>query len=237
MLFRALAVAALIAAAPTHAAVIGDFRLDGSLANQAGGPLTMTNNGGALGATGIRFGANQGPTISGFSAPTDFSIEFRFSFDTLGSYRKLIDFLDLGSDVGVYAYDRSLNFYPCCASAPVFTQGQLATVVLTRDSAGSVAGYVDGTQVLALTDFSQTAAVTKMHFFQDDSRTGSEASAGFVDYIRIYDTALTGAEVAALTPPDAVPGVPEPAAWAMMIAGFGLAGVAMRRRSRAAVLA
>ncbi len=29
--------------------------------------------------------------------------------------------------------------------------------------------------------------------------------------------------------------VPEPAAWALMITGFGLAGVAMRRRSRAAV--
>ena len=29
-------------------------------------------------------------------------------------------------------------------------------------------------------------------------------------------------------------GVPEPATWAMMIAGFGLAGAAMRRRERSA---
>lgn len=237
MWFRALAVAALVAAAPLQAAVIGDFRLDGSLDNQAGGPLTLTSNGGTLGATGINFGVNQGPTISGLSSPADFSIEFRFSFDTLGGYRKLVDFLDLTADAGVYAYDRTLNFYPCCGSAPVFTQGQLATVVLTRDSAGSVFGYVDGAQVLALTDFSQTVNVTKLHFFRDDSGTGSEASAGFVDYIRIYDTALTGAEVAALTPPGSAPAVPEPATWAMMISGFGLAGAAMRRRSTRVVLA
>jgi hypothetical protein len=32
------------------------------------------------------------------------------------------------------------------------------------------------------------------------------------------------------TPPTGTPGVPEPATWAMMIAGFGLAGGALRRR-------
>jgi hypothetical protein len=30
-------------------------------------------------------------------------------------------------------------------------------------------------------------------------------------------------------------GVPEPAAWAMMLAGFGLVGAAMRRREKVAV--
>lgn len=35
----------------------------------------------------------------------------------------------------------------------------------------------------------------------------------------------------------AAPGVPEPAAWAMMIGGFALAGAATRKRSRTAVLA
>ena len=34
-----------------------------------------------------------------------------------------------------------------------------------------------------------------------------------------------------------VSAVPEPATWAMMIAGFGLAGAALRRRSKAAVAA
>jgi hypothetical protein len=33
----------------------------------------------------------------------------------------------------------------------------------------------------------------------------------------------------------ATTGVPEPAAWAMMLAGFGLVGSAMRRRSKVAV--
>jgi microcystin-dependent protein len=33
---------------------------------------------------------------------------------------------------------------------------------------------------------------------------------------------------------DVSPGVPEPASWALMIGGFGLAGVALRRRRAAA---
>jgi hypothetical protein len=35
--------------------------------------------------------------------------------------------------------------------------------------------------------------------------------------------------------PDPNPGVPEPAAWGMLIGGFGMAGAAMRRRRRTAV--
>lgn len=38
------------------------------------------------------------------------------------------------------------------------------------------------------------------------------------------------------TPPAPTPGIPEPAAWALLIAGFGLTGAAMRRR-RATVAA
>ncbi|HEY1154389.1 MAG TPA: PEPxxWA-CTERM sorting domain-containing protein, partial [Pseudolabrys sp.] len=69
---------------------------------------------------------------------------------------------------------------------------------------------------------------------QDDFGVSGEASSGFVDYIRIYDTALTAQEVAALVPPGTAPAVPEPATWAMMIAGFGLAGAAIRSRQRPA---
>ncbi len=37
------------------------------------------------------------------------------------------------------------------------------------------------------------------------------------------------------TPPIPVSGVPEPASWALMIAGFGLAGAILRRRAGRAV--
>ena len=49
---------------------------------------------------------------------------------------------------------------------------------------------------------------SELHFFRDDFATGQfEAAPGFVDYIRVYDTALTAAEVNGLGT------VPEPASW------------------------
>lgn len=234
MWLKALTVAVVVAAMPANAAVIGDFRLDGSLANQAGGALTLTNNGAALGTTGLTFGVNQGPTISGFSSPSDFSIEFRFSLDNVMGYNKLVDFLDRSVDAGVYVLDSKLSFYPCCSSDGAFLSNQMTTLVLTRNSAGNLLGYVNGAQVLESNNASSAPLTSNLHFFQDDFGVSGEASSGFVDYIRIYDTALTAQEVAALVPPGTAPAVPEPATWAMMIAGFGLAGAALRSRQRPA---
>lgn len=49
--------------------------------------------------------------------------------------------------------------------------------------------------------------------------------AGALDEVTIYNRALSVAEVGVLAAP-----IPEPAAWSLMIAGFGWAGIAMRRR-------
>lgn len=216
-----------------QAAVIGDFRLDGNLANSAGGALTITNNGGALGANGITFGANQGPTISGFASPATYSIETAFRFDATTGYRRIMNFLNSTSDTGLYNLNGRLNFFnlTTSASAP-FAPNQMSTVVFTRDAAGNSVGYVNGTALISFTNAALTniGFANVLHMFVDDNQVGGEASPGFVDYIRIYDTALTSQQVAALTPPGGN-AVPEPASWAMMLAGFGIAGVAMRRRS------
>ena len=54
---------------------------------------------------------------------------------------------------------------------------------------------------------------------------GGEAQAGSVDYIRIYDAALTAQEVGNLTPP-----VPVPAALWLFISGLiGLVGIRKQR--------
>lgn len=230
-----LAVAAF--AMPVQAAVIGDFRLDGNTANQAGGALTLTTAG-SLGATGIGFDANEGTLISGFSGQTDYSLELRFSFDALSGYRKIANVPGLGSDTGLYNLNGALNFYPIGSSGPVFTAGELATVVVTRNAAGDFTGYVNGTQVLSFNNAGATALPGSLWLLRDDTSTGgSESSSGFVDYIRVYDTVLTAQQVAGLTPPGPVNAVPEPAAWAMMIAGFGLAGAAARRRRGIAAIA
>ena len=85
--------------------------------------------------------------------------------------------------------------------------------------------------MISFSDSSNLATInSELHFFRDDFATGQfEAAPGFVDYIRVYDTALTAAEVAGLGNGT----VPEPASWIMLIAGFGLIGAAMRRRAQA----
>jgi Concanavalin A-like lectin/glucanases superfamily/PEP-CTERM motif len=230
-----LAAAAAFASVPANAAVIGDFRLDGDLTNQAGGALMLANNGATLGATGLTFAANQGPTISGFSNPAAYSVELAFSFDAVSGYRKILDFQNRASDAGLYVLNSALNFYPVTTGpAGDFVAGQISTVVLTHDGT-STAGYVNGVQRWSFTGGANSLAniTSVLELLRDDFATGQgEASSGFVDYVRVYDTALSGDEVIGLTPPGPVNGpVPEPATWAMMLFGFGLIGTMRRRAS------
>jgi hypothetical protein len=115
------------------------------------------------------------------------------------------------------------------AGTPDFTAGVQSVVVLTHDGT-TTSGYVNGVQrwTFAGSNNSLANISSVLQVLQDDHATGQrEASGGFLDYLRVYDTALSAEEVGALTPPGAVP---EPASWALMLTGFGLAGVAIRRQ-------
>ena len=77
--------------------------------------------------------------------------------------------------------------------------------------------------VLAQNDDSGGGLNSLISFTIGQTGTYYGAVRGFGNSVYSYNLAITG-----LT---ASPGVPEPAAWAMMIAGFGLVGGAMRRRA------
>ena len=113
------AVAAVLTVAPANAALVADFQLNNSLADALGGPA-IVNNGGSLGATGISFSKNQGPTLGGFSNTTVCSIEVQFSFASLGGYQKILDFKSRAPDIGLYTFGTSLNFYPVVTSSSIF---------------------------------------------------------------------------------------------------------------------
>ncbi|WP_223798332.1 PEPxxWA-CTERM sorting domain-containing protein [Sphingomonas nostoxanthinifaciens] len=232
-------VAALSLASAAHATLIADFELNGSLDNSAGTAVTLANNAGtgSLGSTGITFGINQGPTITGLAPTTSYTIDMTFTLDALNGprgngYIKLVDFSNLASDSGFYSHNAHFSIYPFGDSTdPVFTAGVPVRLTLSHASDGTVAGYIDGVQLFGISDptnRSETAITAALNFFIDDTATASgEASSGFVDYIRIYDTPIT--------PGEATPAaVPEPASWALMVGGFGLVGGAMRRRTHAA---
>jgi hypothetical protein len=234
-----IAAIAAFASVPANAAVIGDFRLDGSLTNVAGGALTLSNNGGALGASGIAFGAGHGPSITGFASTGVYSVEVAFSLSTLSGWTRLLEFKGLTADTGLYSYAQRAYFY----NSTISPQGDLmpdtmARLVFTRDGAGNSVAYIGNDAVISFNDAGNLATITSvLNFFNDDIVLGGEQSAGFVDYIRIYDTALSLEQVTLLAPPAVNGAVPEPTTWALMLAGFGLAGSAMRRRRRVSATA
>lgn len=191
------------ARAPDDAASSGpipihEYRFENNLADERGGP-TLVGLGGAFTADGYRFAANQGVVGALTLPPSVYTVDITFAFDTLASWRKILDFKGLGSDNGLYTFDTSLQFVVVAGSVfatspPVLATATSARATLSRDAAGHVIGSVDGiplfnfddTDGVATLDASQSAT-----FFIDDQVTGSgEASAGVVRRIRIYDAAL-----------------------------------------------
>ncbi len=223
-LFATVAAGLLLAASQASAAST-IFTLDNTLANSGTSGATLTNNGATLGATGLDFAPNLGPTITGLGVLTEYELETRFSFDTVSGYRKIADFSDLTRDTGFYVLSSGLMFYATVFPGHTnFLADTLYTVRLTRNASGTVAGFLNGVQQFSYDDSASQLAVINdtLHMFRDDTQVAGEVSAGFVDYITINGS-IGGA-------------VPEPATWALMIGGFGLAGAALRRR-RALALA
>lgn len=138
---------------------------------------------------------------TGVVYPGTYSIELLFRFDEVGGYRKVLDFKDGSVDDGLYVLDGCLSFFPeTLRPTTAIRLNAYAHVVLTRDSAERVVGYVDGVEQFAFDDEAGLGVIASdtLRFFVDDAETRREFSDGAVTQIRLYDRALTGNEVAAL---------------------------------------
>jgi hypothetical protein len=230
--FRAAAIAAsTLFPALAHAAIpVAEYNFQNSLASSVAGapdlvPLVdATDNVPNAFTTAAVDGATRAvlhfPQFNGVAlAPTTglirsdvYSVAILFSFDEIDGYRRLLDFKNGVTDDGVYSYGGDLNFYPITTgSGTPLVAGAYHQVVLTRDAAGTVTGYVDGAQEISFSDSDGDAVVdenNRLRFFQDNTGGSApvrESSAGNVARIRVYNVALTPQEVAAL---DRLPGVP-----------------------------
>ena len=125
--------------------------------------------------------------------------------DDLGGYEKLFDMRDGVVDDGLYLDGDELSYYPYYSAAhTVRLQPQaFYWLTLTRSPAGELVGYVDGAEQFRVADADgRSSAISSsgmVTFFHDDNDTSGEHFAGVVTRIRLFDSVLTPAQVAALT--------------------------------------
>ncbi len=189
---------------PPGSQPLHEYRLEGDYTDVYGGP-DLTGVGGSFVAGGYQFGPNQGLGVAGAMPAGVYTVDLVFSFDNLDSWKKIIDYKDLTTDEGFYTFNPNLQFV--VVAGVTFATGSDTLAVnttfqatITRDGGGVTTGYVDRVQQWQFDDTAGVATLlgpgAVVHFFVDDAATGGgEAAGGVVRRIRIWDRALTAAEL------------------------------------------
>jgi hypothetical protein len=191
-----------------------DYRFQNTLASSVGTPpdLSLISTGqyftnitvDGTSRTVLRFLQGKSlqlvPTTPVFGSNV-YTVVILFRFDTVASWRRLLDLKNAVGDQGLYVQDGRLNIYPASqVSGICITNDTWHQVVVTRDASGIVNIYSDGTLRLTYNDagtgYLTVSSAAAMRFFKDEGAV--EESAGYVARIRNFATALSASEVIAL---------------------------------------
>ena len=206
--------------------LVADYTFDGKTTSTVGNspalqligsPVYQTESVDGVNRRVLAFSAGDGCRLPDASQTIGnaYTIVVLFRFDSVTSWRRVIDFRNRKTDWGLYSYFGNLNFYNIkTGTGGTIQPDAYVQIALTRNEQGTVRGYVNG---LAEIDFSDTLpnatldADDILSFFQDDTVVPNEHAAGAVSRIRIWDGPLGEKAIAALdraagntsiTPPD-----------------------------------
>ena len=192
-----------------------EYLLDGSLADELGGP-NLTSLGGMLTGTEYEFGTNQGLETEIPAAYADhYTLETRFKLGNItasSGYQKLVDFsTPTHPKAGLYVFNNRLryviddvvNFY---TGTKVLQSDTWYVLTLSRDSGpdGEINAYIDGVfdkafpqtepgglhNIALFTETGSSSDTRVLRLMQSQNGFG-EPAGGAVDYVRFYDKALT----------------------------------------------
>ena len=212
-----VATALLGASAASAATLVGDYQFQGIRASAGPGPvLTDIAAGNAFQpdtvmgtqrqvlAFPLHSGVQMTPSVGTGSVPYSVVTTFRLenvSDTSASSYRRILDPSNQTQDAGFYVYQGMADYYGDTIDEVIsptvdFADNVYATVAITSLPPTASLIYVNGKQVVSAPETLPVVADT-LRFFKDDSNSDEE-SAGAVSCIRVYNGALTDAEIGAI---------------------------------------
>jgi len=207
-----------IAGASAKADLVADYRFQNSFASSVpgapdlvpvgtGSSAFINDNVETVPAVVWSFSADRGLRLplSGLLAnPEVYTLVVLFRFDTITpDYLKVVDTKDGVADDGLYVLDAELVFYPFDVGSHDMAANSYMQVVFRRDASGTLAAlYGSGPSQLgvlpqfSVNDTEELGVIENaLRFFIDDETNGDEESGGAVARIRVFDTALSNADL------------------------------------------
>jgi hypothetical protein len=214
--FIVAAVAVLPGSAFAAGSLVAEYRFNDNLDSSVAGAPSLSNAGagngfasesvGPCGERVLTFPKGNGLKLatSGLIPQDRYTVALRFRFAEIDDYKRILSFEGSNdTDNGFYTLDGRLGLYNAGFVASEATAsvsaGAYAHVALTRSATDQVVGYSNGVERFTYLDASDVSLLDNppLGFFLDDTVVPGEVSAGAVASIRLYDDALTPAEVTA----------------------------------------
>ena len=230
-----------VAANLSHATLIHQYDFNGNAADSLGGRSLDVYGEGTYNDNSTYSFRKAGGFELNEKIGSVYSLDLMFQFSSIDRYTKVLDFSNLMTNIGLYTLDGSYYLYRKFGQPLIMNQPTRLTWV--RDAASNVSIYQDGVLINSFANpgNSYTYVQSSVFFFLNDSYQGLDGyAAGSVDYIRVYNNALTAEEINPPTQepqPETPPNqpsspIPEPASVATIGVGLGLIGLVRRRRAR-----